>query len=103
MVGSYVSTKWFRQSCRALVEVSNQTAETRTWIVRAVFPTPPSPNTTSLYRVIFPCDMMIQLCADFAVRGLSVALPRLRYVGGAVRASLRPDSSRNVVQRDVVT
>lgn len=25
-----------------------------TWIVRAVFPTPPSPSTTSLYNVILP-------------------------------------------------
>lgn len=25
-----------------------------TWMVRAVFPTPPSPSTTSLYKVIFP-------------------------------------------------
>lgn len=25
-----------------------------TWMVRAVFPTPPSPRTTNLYKVIFP-------------------------------------------------
>lgn len=25
-----------------------------TWMVKAVFPTPPSPRTTSLYKVIFP-------------------------------------------------
>lgn len=25
-----------------------------TWMVRAVLPTPPSPSTTSLYKVIFP-------------------------------------------------
>ena len=31
-------------------------------MVSAVFPTPPSPNTTSLYRVIFPCDILNQVC-----------------------------------------
>ena len=31
-------------------------------MVRAVLPTPPSPNTTSLYRVIFPCDILNQVC-----------------------------------------
>jgi hypothetical protein len=30
--------------------------------VSAVFPTPPSPSTTSLYRVIFPCDILNQVC-----------------------------------------
>ena len=36
MVGSYSSTKWFWIS----------------WIVSALFPTPPAPTTTSLYSVI---------------------------------------------------
>lgn len=31
-------------------------------MVSAVFPTPPSPSTTSLYRVIFPCDILNQVC-----------------------------------------
>lgn len=31
-------------------------------MVRAVLPTPPSPNTTSLYKVIFPCDILNQVC-----------------------------------------
>lgn len=38
MVGSYSSTKWFWMS----------------WMVRALFPTPPAPTTTSLYSVIAP-------------------------------------------------
>lgn len=29
-----------------------------TWMVSAVLPTPPSPNTTSLYNVIFPPDIV---------------------------------------------
>lgn len=29
-----------------------------TWMVSAVLPTPPSPSTTSLYKVIFPPDML---------------------------------------------
>lgn len=37
IVGSYSSTKWFWMSC----------------IVKALFPTPPAPTTTSLYSVIF--------------------------------------------------
>lgn len=36
MVGSYSSTKWFWMS----------------WMVNALFPTPPAPTTTSLYSVI---------------------------------------------------
>ena len=39
-----------------------KSGEIRTWMVSAVFPTPPSPNTTSLYRVIFPCDILNQVC-----------------------------------------
>jgi hypothetical protein len=54
MVGSYVSTKWFRHSCHGLASVYSTGAAGRTWIVRAVLPTPPSPSTTSLYSVIFP-------------------------------------------------
>jgi hypothetical protein len=38
MVGSYVSTKWLRQS----------------WMVRAVLPTPPSPSTTMRYNIPAP-------------------------------------------------
>lgn len=40
----------------------------RTWMVSAVFPTPPSPNTTSLYRVIFPCDMFAGVLGNRGVR-----------------------------------
>lgn len=36
IVGSYSSTKWFWMS----------------WMVRALFPTPPAPTTTSLYSVM---------------------------------------------------
>lgn len=40
-------------------------------MVRAVLPTPPSPSTTSLYKVIFPA--MVTVCCSVAVRsGVSV-------------------------------
>ena len=32
----------------------------QTWIVKAVFPTPPSPSTTSLYNVIRPAILWLQ-------------------------------------------
>ena len=33
-----------------------------TWMVRAVFPTPPSPRTTNLYRVILPAILQSVPC-----------------------------------------
>lgn len=47
MVGSYSSTKWFWIS----------------WMVRALFPTPPAPTTTSLYSVIAPQEATAQDCS----------------------------------------
>ena len=43
-------------------------------MVSAVFPTPPSPNTTSLYKVIFPCDILNRalLVEGFAMRSAAV-------------------------------
>ncbi len=55
----------------------------RTWMVKAVFPTPPSPSTTSLYNVIILpaitvsinvlitpflyCDSFSEVCRDFEI------------------------------------
>jgi hypothetical protein len=36
----------------------------RTCIVSAVLPTPPSPSTTNLYKVIFPAILLLVLDVD---------------------------------------
>lgn len=38
----------------SLCPANTCTTKVRTWIVRAVLPTPPSPSTTNLYKVILP-------------------------------------------------
>jgi hypothetical protein len=54
-----------------------------TWIVKAVFPTPPSPSTTNLYRVIFPA-----MVSDGCPREMKT----VQYVCVVVNV-WRPDSS----------
>jgi hypothetical protein len=73
-------------------------------MVSAVFPTPPSPSTTNLYRVIFPCDMMIQIVlkiryAQYSrVRGTTIR-SQVGQRGSRDCCSLRSNYRRNVAQQ----
>lgn len=59
-----------------------------TWIVKAVLPTPPSPRTTSLYKVIFPA-IFAESCVVSAEREVVVLLEE-----GKMRIEKREQQSR---------